>query len=436
MYYCHRIFNKICYAQTHKRTNAQTHKRSGFFKPMLIAALATLTLTVNSCQEDTVEETDSQQQIVSPALNIASAKLSDQIAYKQHHLQNLAAWSANQFTTTELVGMHEELLEMYGGEGDVVYVEDLYELFKSRTGTELPEIKESLNAFKNIGDESWLPIFRFTNRTVTHSNNRLNSSDPQTSTYSEPNQLIIAIEDNSEIAQIYSPFLPGEDDDLIPYEGEFTESAIGNTPLLVFELDPCGSNTFISAFFDSPCDGDSFSGGLGGGGLGGGSGSRALLLNKMKIKDLKEAFPGRSEVEFKGYKLTVSNITPNITIDCGDAIHSSSNCYEYNGGKRIAQVYRRHKGDNRTYDWKIASDEGFYNEVLVYVIFESDNFPAPKKSSYLPLPNNSYSLIEYRSYESDFDKQVLSQNNAFGYPSVYGFAHSNRSIEYNLVSAY
>lgn len=215
--------------------------------------------------------------------------------------------------------------------------------------------------------------------------------------------------------------------------GDFNENAIGDIPLLIFELDPCGSNTIAPAYFDSPCNTDPFGGDLNDPGSGGFV--QILQINKMKIKDLKELWPGRSEVEFKGYKLAVNNITPNITIDCGDAIFSSTNCYTYSG-KRISQVKRRHQGDTRTINWKIASNEGFYSDVLVYVIFESDNFPAPKQSAYQDLPNGATSLIVYRSYESDYDKQVLSQNSTLGCPYVYGFSNDNRRIEYNLRSAF
>lgn len=150
----------------------------------------------------------------------------------------------------------------------------------------------------------------------------------------------------------------------------------------------------------------------------------------MKIKDLKEGWPSRSEIAFKGYKI---NLNPDYGYDCGEYIYSSVNCYNYSG-KRITRLKRKHKNDTRNYDWDIEKGENFANAILVYVIFEEDSFPAPVKTASILLPSSSSTNIGFRSWNSKYDQQALSNNNSYNLSSPNNFSRNNSSIEYNLKS--
>ncbi|MGC6525018.1 MAG: hypothetical protein ACON30_01920 [Flavobacteriaceae bacterium] len=78
--------------------------------------------------------------------------------------------------------------------------------------------------------------------------------------------------------------------------------------------------------------------GEGTGGTGGNSNGN-LQLNKMTIKDLKEGWPGRPEIHFKGYKFSAP---PSNDWDCGEYMYASVNCYNYEG-RRIARIKRKWK---------------------------------------------------------------------------------------------
>lgn len=344
--------------------------------------------------------------------------MEDKIIYKRTHLKKLALWLINN-QKDQIFHNAEANQQKSDGIDNRLFIEDLLISSTSQKNMSdelINDLTNSVHAFKNLDGDSWLPVLRLEGNFLQKSGDA---------------DIIIAIEDTDGESTIYTPFLPGEDDNLIPYEGPFNQEAIGDNPMLVVELEPCSDMSLQPEYFDSPCDSGSVGGDLGNGGSGSGGNVRFLKIVNMKIKDRKEGWPGRSEIEFKGYKLPLTTITPNITIDCGDPVYASTNCDNYNG-KRIKDMRYDDEGDTFDMNWTISRDEGYTDAVLVYVIFEYDSWPATIRSAYQSLPNGATSLIEYRSYEADYNKQVLSQNQSLGYPYVYGFNFDGSWIKYNL----
>jgi len=151
----------------------------------------------------------------------------------------------------------------------------------------------------------------------------------------------------------------------------------------------------------------------------------------MKIKDLKESWPFRSEISIKVFKL--ENISSNQTYECGLSVKASVNCYT-DTGNRILTLKRKWKNDNRTYNWRIETSDINSNDVVFYVLFEADVFPAPTKEEYVSIGNGSSSRITYRSWQNIYDKEAVSlnYNNTYGNPYAYSFSENNSVIQYNL----
>jgi hypothetical protein len=295
------------------------------------------------------------------------------------------------------------------------YIEDLYlEHISENNLVENAAIRTALDAFKQIDGETWYPTVRLVKSDNT-------SSTPQ---------LIAAVEDHDgeqEIAKGYT--YDDENDQLIDLNYEITETSIDSDLILAIVLDPCSFNTIAPpSIMETECP-DLLSGFLPGGA---GNNGISLVINKMAIRDLKEPSPFRPKISFKGYK--IDNPQQNIYYECGENMLASSNCNEYSG-KEITTLKRKHEGDTRTYNWRIERSSDLSQEIVYYVIFEYDSFPAEKQESVWSLPvNNSTTSFKFRSWNSTYDKGILSQSSLYSYPSIYGYSVDNTIIKYNLSS--
>ena len=71
--------------------------------------------------------------------------------------------------------------------------------------------------------------------------------------------------------------------------------------------------------------------------------------------------------------------------------------------------------------------------VLQYVIFEHDNWPSIIQSSVNPGPNGSTFRITWRSWNGDYNHQLLNVNaNLPGIPNISNFSISNDYIYYEI----
>ena len=219
------------------------------------------------------------------------------------------------------------------------------------------------------------------------------------------------------------------------------EEEHSNREMFLMELAQCGENGFTSGddvFIN--CDDviADDSGGNDGNGIGPNSSTARIRINKMIMKHHKEASPGRSEVHFKGFTITELPVNSGY---CGGNIAGSSNCYSPDG-KRIDRVRRRDIGDEKTMNYLVKEDPSAANPnyYLFFRIFEQDYWPAPKREKItdtddvFTFPNGEYRLIKYRSWQPNYDEQLLSQNynNPYGLPFTNSFSTENAGIKYNL----
>jgi hypothetical protein len=353
---------------------------------------------------------------------IANATLEEKINYKKYHMEVLASWVAK--NNKAILNMASNQQKSDTDEPKTFFIEDLVKTIStknksSKTDENQIKLENSLNAFKELEGESWYPIiFQKDNQVLAK------SSKSSLSTY-------MALEGEGDEGESLNAYELSSDNKLIPLNQTLTKEFVGNNNLLVMELVSCSDEIMMKQARSetiSRCGG----GGSGGGGTGGGGSSyRYLKLDKMAIKDLKEGWPFRSEISIKAYKL--STIYSNTTYECGDYVTSSVNCYT-DTGNRIVRLKRKYKNDTRTYNWTIERSSTSSNDVIYYVIFEADNFPAPLKDVFIPLPNGSISKVTYRSWQGIYDKQTLAikSNNAYGLPFAYNFEKDNSDIRYNL----
>lgn len=360
-------------------------------------------------------------QIMSKA-QIVNAPIEKQIEYKRHHLKVLAQWAAS-----ERAAINEDASESFQKNQvaeQTFYLENLVNQVglteKSSSLSTKDDLILALDAFKDLDGETYLPII------TVHESGMIGQKSG-----SSNEETLIVIEDNDIDGETYAAYLIGEDDGLEEYLGDLDDPAVDGLPLLVIELDICGTNSIVAApdvNGTSPCSGDTFSGDIVGGG---GSSIYRLVVNKMIVRDLKEGWPFRSEIGIKAYK--ISSLSPGVLYECGENVHISDNCLESNG-TRIVQLKREWKDDERTYNFEIERNNMFTNDILVYTIFEQDSFPFLTKFAVMDLPSGSRVSIPYRSWQSDYDRQVLSQNSNFGLPLVFGHVTDNSEIKYNLAS--
>jgi hypothetical protein len=383
--------------------------------------LFSLVLLASCSNEESMGlEPSTNSQIMTKA-QVLTAPLDKQIAYKRHHLKVLAQWVASERAAIN-VDASESFQKNQVAE-QTFYLENLVnEIGVTQKSSKLftkESVVSALDAFKNMDGETYLPVI------TVHESGILGQKSG-----SSNEETLIVIEDNDLDGETYAAYLMGEDDGLEEYLGDLDNPTVAGLPLLVIELDPCGANTVVASDINgaSPCVSNTLGGG---GGFGGGSSFQSLVIDKMTIRDRKEGAPFRSEIRMKAYK--ISDLRPNLYYDCAENVFSSVNCYSSNGNE-IVQLKRKWQNDERTYNFEIERNNNFSNDILVYLIFEADSFPAIVDVDYRGLPNNSDIGIPYRSYQSPYDMQVLSQNSNYNLPLVFGHVTDFNTIKYNLAS--
>ncbi len=94
---------------------------------------------------------------------IINAPLSQQMEYKRYHMEVLASWIGK--NSEEIRTMASSQKTSKTGEAQIFLIEDLVFNLIERKGTNkgsdtdenLEKVKNSLNAFKELGGESWYP---------------------------------------------------------------------------------------------------------------------------------------------------------------------------------------------------------------------------------------------------------------------------------------
>ena len=338
-----------------------------------------LSMLIVSCEksDDLILSTNTEVQSLITKDKIESSSIDNKIFYKNYHLDILGKWLAeNHEKAAQLLFENEKKNE----ESDQFYFEDLYNKLNSDQKSSF--IDESLNAFLNINGQSWKPTIFFIGN--------LNKTSAKT---------YLAVESNTPTKEYFRGF-EIINSKIHPIKFPLTEKNIGDNNMYVIELGrPSNSNSTFNGK------------------------SHNLSLEKMKIKDLKEAWPGRSEISFQGFKL--SNYLINNGFPCGEYISGSANCYNYSG-KRIVRLKRKWKNDNRTYNFLVKNSNNNGNDLIYFVIFEEDSFPVVTKTERFSLPNGDYTYIKFNSLNQSYDHKILTQQQANN------FSASNSVISYNL----
>lgn len=178
-----------------------------------------------------------------PKQNLMQASLQEKIDYKRHHLKNLTEWvSSNGLQVLNSVQKNNL-------NKDVFSIEYLFEESrKSKSfnmrGSDIEELNQSLDAFKNLNGESWYPIL-----SVVNEPNELSKSADSTST-----KTIIAVEDNDLNGETYTAYEIGENDELNIYDEELTPETTSNDFMIAIELGGCSDVPEIVEDPNNPCD--------------------------------------------------------------------------------------------------------------------------------------------------------------------------------------
>lgn len=358
---------------------------------------------------------------------IENASLKQKLEYKRHHMKVLASWIATK--SDQIIALNTQNQNIFkSNDSDYKYffVEDLLQDLvvnnknDYRTTQDFENVKASLEAFKNLEGVSWYPMIFI----KKESNFSFSKSNLEELTY-------IALEDADENGESFTAYEVLDNDEIIEVQEPFTEEFVGNNELLVVELIACNDEYLMQYKSSNKISSCISIDSGGGGGTGGTSNALSLKLEKMKIKDLKEGWPGRPEIGFKGYK--VSNIN-SIAYDCNEFIHASVDCWGNLAGQRIGRIKRSWENDERTYNFAIKTDDNNSDDIIYYIIFEQDSWPAPWKQELFPFASGLNSRIPYRSWQDIYDKQILSQNqnNPYNYKYANNFSTENSTIKYNL----
>ncbi len=352
---------------------------------------------------------------------IETATLDEKLSYKRFHLKKIASWlNRNKKDVKKAI---TELNNYNNGNFDTYYIESVInqvllgqeEQDKTTDNSQIDnELEFSLNAFVNIENESWYPAMRL------YDIEKHLSRAPYDST-----QTLYAIDDydteNQE--QIMKGYQENSSGELEPINETLNEQLAGEDDIVVLELLPC-ADAGGQQQFRGQCDPDG----------GGSQYTYRLRIENMTVKHHKEGWPGRSEINFKGYALSA----PFGSGDCGTNIIGTSNCYSY-AGRRIERYKRSwiDDQDERLQNYLMKTQEDYISdEVVYYLIFEEDSFPAPLETKTFLMPNGDLRNITYRSWQSPYDKQTVSMNpgNSYNLPSPnYGnFSVDKNSIKYNL----
>lgn len=393
-------------------------------------------MLVTSCiNEDSqnVLSLDSTELSILSKDEIGTASIEDKLRYKRHHLKVLTSFVLKQRVVMDHLMKSNEIQHSDGLQ--IFLVEKLVDdIIKSGqikiSNNELNKIENSLDAFKGLEGESWYPIIYLRNNSFSEFKND-----------NEESRTFVAIEDADESGEFFTAYelldSDGGEQELLILDDNLTPEFVGTDDLIVIELTDCDDT--IHQY--QPCSvvgDDTYNDGI----SSGGSSSQNLVLEKIKIKDLKEGWPGRSEISLKIYKLPEDALIPPVDGEgipeyCGDFVHASDDCTNYQG--RRYMVLRR-SNVNREFEvnWIMKDEGNDYNsdDIIFYVIFEADSWPAVRQTATFDEIPNITTRISFRSWQGYYDRQMASQStsvaNNYGIPYANALIIDNSDIKYNF----
>ena len=375
--------------------------------------LSALFLSIFSCTDDKIDvvlESSKDDINKSESMRISSrATLAEKSQYKEFHLKRLATWYHLHKNNAAILNHIASVREVDGEK--LIVINDL---IIAVYGTELPErdVAESLSAFLDLDGQDWTPTLTFLNVDVANNYPFKPNADEM---YFFPS-LEIPTPQTTVPAWFFPPFTF----ELILFDLNFTALNALNYTNLVFDITI--STGLLANTYTQPNTTQ------------GVSGPNHILINKLTIKNLKEDWVnGKADVHVVGF---TSSTTPAISGICGAALSGAGNCFNYDGARidQIKRAYENHEHQHdyllQNYSLGIPFDGG---DVLNYVIFESDSWPANLETKTFPFPNGQIRNISYRSGQTPFhDGQVMrTQNGPFPFTGTY--VQDNSDIKYNLL---
>ncbi len=389
-----------------------------------VCVCALVLVTAYSCSKEGDAESDNVDFNISQqtAESIVKATTKQKLEYKTYHLKIIGHWVSNHYQEVQSF-----IDKVNTGNSDYFSVSANYVLNNVKYDESDQNLTKSLTAFENLDGEYWYPTLTFVSP-----KNRIDLLHKSSDNSDKP---IIGIEDVEDGEQIYRGYTENEINELELHYEQLSEEEHSDREIVVVELGQCGEqDSFISDAPDdefSQCDLNASDTGNDGTGNTQPSTWR-LRIDRMTVKQHKENWPGRSEVHFKGFKLSQ---LPTSSGYCGDNIVGTLNCQNPDV-KRISRIKRRHIGDDRQYRYLMKEDNSSNNsDFIFYRIFESDSWPAPIRGKVTDpdavfyFPNGEYRAIEYRSWQDDYD-------NPYGLPFANNFSTDTNAIKYNLTRGY
>ncbi len=152
---------------------------------------------------------------------------------------------------------------------------------------------------------------------------------------------------------------------------------------------------------------------------GGGGVPSSYDLSTINIKDKKESWIEKADI----HQLTQFW----DFIESGVYYKSTLNPK----GSLIRKVKENELNKNLTVDKFVAGRSA--QGIVQYLIFEHDNFPAPPQASVIQGPSGSTFEMRYRSWNKDYDHQLLNVNQSnSGIPSISNYSESKNEIYYKI----
>ena len=361
-----------------------------------------ISFLVSSCSKensDIISEENSSE-ILNKEL-MASASIKEKLAYKQFHLTNLME------KVLEVNPNFNQLEELKANKDDQprFYIESLLKVSGLDSKSD-DETSTSLGAFTDLEGDTWYPVLRI----IEDEGNPvdgiflINSYDE-----SSEKEITKAYKLNNGELEIFADEFTDE-----IYDGLYS-SGKASPSLMTLELALCPIDENFQKISVS-CDG----GGTGGGGTGGGGAPTTYKLKTINIKDKKESKWDRADIHHT--KVFWNFVEPNVFYDNKN----------YNpSGFEIRKVRNSQLNENLSVDEILASRSA--TGVLQHVIFEHDNWPAIIQSSVIAGPNGSTFKINWRSWNRDYNHQLMNVNeNQPGVPNISNFSKSNNVISYEI----
>lgn len=381
----------------------------------LLLPLALVLLSISCSTESSDNNTTSKMY---DKKYIETASISEKLQYKKFHLLKLANWISKNLEDSNF-RKEVNFLNQKEKNNPKIFIKDLYNYVNQNSTNKSIEdiaLQKSLDAFTNLEGENWFPTITIINEQKSNSSNKVLDE-------TKPIFMFAEAESDFEKEEFVGYQKDSENDDLVELDEMIDE--------------PTSENKILYVFDTMEIDG------AGGGASSTGNVNYGLSrIEKMTIKDHKEDWlGGASEVNIKAYRVFFGDNFngPGGSGDCGIELDCSVACNDFLG-KEISSYRRKEvrNEDEKTLNFKfhntpLASNPPSINTVVYYVIFERDNWPAPKKSHTFPFADGSQRTVEYRSWQSKYHAEsVLATGYNNNYEYLNGYAQDNDEIKYNL----